>query len=209
MRASCEWAFLSVQLLALRCQVKGQPEDGSERKPFLFSWKQPSGPAQGSLLFCPRGFFIRRAFPGFFPLPLGTSCPASPCVLLWSLAKKAQHKQKSDQGATEQGSLECEAASAGPKANRGIFWPHTVRRCVCSPASPVQPRISISLEVASQSPSFLPAYAAVKRFPTLLGRVGMQVFIGKNVIWCLLFNFSSHCQHLQVSLFILCCCPPG
>ena len=92
-RASCEWAFLSVQLLALRCQVKGQPEDGSERKPFLFSWKQPSGPAQGSLLFCPRGFFSRRAFPGFFPLPLGTSCPASPCVLLWSLAKKAQHKQ--------------------------------------------------------------------------------------------------------------------
>lgn len=141
--------------------------------------------------------------------PLGTSSPASPCFLLWSLAKKAQHKQKSDQGATEQGSLECEAASAGPKANRGIFWPHTVRRCVCSPASPVQPRISISLEVASQSPLFLPAYAAVKRFPTLLGRVGMQVFIGKNVIWCLLFNFSSHCQHLQVSLFILCCCPPG
>lgn len=97
----------------------------------------------------------------------------------------------------------------GQRQTVGFSGPITVRRCVCSPASPVQPQISISLEVASQSPSFLPAYAAVKRFPTLLGRVGMQVFVGKNVIWCLLFNFSSHCQHLQVSLFILCCCPPG
>ena len=29
---------------AFRCQVKGQPEDGSERKPSFF-WKQPSEPA--------------------------------------------------------------------------------------------------------------------------------------------------------------------
>lgn len=145
---SCWWAFPVVHLV----QVKGQPEDGSKRKPFLFSWKQPSGPAQGSLLFCPWASSVRESALVSSQGSLGTSCLGSPRAPALVPGRKAQHEQKSGQGATERGALPWEAASVGPQAKRAAFWRTTVRRWVPPPGSPVQPQTSMSSEVASPSP---------------------------------------------------------
>nr|XP_045758281.1 uncharacterized protein LOC123863125 [Mirounga angustirostris] len=201
--ASCWWAFPVVHLgvksrASQKMEVRGSPFSSPGSSPLRQLREAYSSAHEASSVREPALVSSQGS--------LGTSCLGSPRAPALVPGKKAQHDQKSGQGATERGSLQCEAASAGPQAKCAAFWPTTVRRCVPPPGSPVQPQTSMSSEVAFPSPLFPPVNAAVGRCPPLFWQRTssyMQVFAGESMIWRLLFNFPRSCHHSQVSLFML------